>query len=585
MHTGTRLRHLFACLLIFGEPAQPDALWNEFKPHICDDLAHRLRGMRIHDPSPETIYDYGLFLLNKILQKTGHSLNEFPSMPKIVGDWRSISTNPLIMEQMDYAPDELQAILAQNLPSLNHDQRQAYDPIIASVENADGDYFFLSGIAGTGKTFVYNTVSAMLRSQRRIVLCVSSSGISALIMDGGRTAHSMFKIPIDGINATSICSIPKQSFRADLLRQAEALIWDEIGAQHRHAVEAVERTLRDIRSDPRPFGGLTVVLGGDFLQTLPVVVHGTKEDILNSTFRHSPLWNENIRVLFLRQNMRLNQANESAAAFAQWLLDVGNGQAPITIDGKVQLLDGMQVRSAEDLINTIYPGIAFEDQPPPAYFKDRMILAPRNADVGDLNQTILDLMHGDTVTHYSADELIYEAGADPDDHNDIAPEVLRSINSSSLPPGELNLKIGCPVILLRNISPAQGLCNGTRLVVTRMSTRVLEASILGGKHDGEVVMIPRITLIPTASADVVFRFKRRQFPVRLAFSLSINKAQGQSVRHVGLDLRVPVFAHGQLYVALSRVTSQENVKILLPQDSESSVTSNVVYEEILLTPP
>lgn len=80
MHTGTRLRHLFACLLIFGEPAQPDALWNEFKPHICDDLAHRLRGMRIHDPSPETIYDYGLFLLNKILQKTGHSLNEFPSL-------------------------------------------------------------------------------------------------------------------------------------------------------------------------------------------------------------------------------------------------------------------------------------------------------------------------------------------------------------------------------------------------------------------------------------------------------------------------------------------------------------------------
>lgn len=373
--------------------------------------------------------------------------------------------------------------------------------------------------------------------------------------------------------------------RAELLCQAEAIIWDEISAQHRFAVEAVDRTLRDIRSDPRPFGGLTVVLGGDFLQTLPVVLHGSKEDILNATLRRSHLWNENIHLLFLRQNMRLDPANASARGFADWLLKVGNGQAPITVDGNVNLLDGMRMNGIEELISTTYPGIALEDSPPAAYFKDRMILAPRNSDVSDLNQTILDLMPGDAMQHFSTDELLFEAGADPDDQNHIAPEVLRNINSASLPPGELNLKIGCPIILLRNLSPAQGLCNGTQLVVTRMSARVLEASILGGKHDGDIVMIPRITLIPTVSPDIAFRFKRRQFPVRLAFALSINKSQGQSVRHVGLDLRVPVFAHGQLYVALSRVTSRENIKILLPPDAVDSMTSNVVYEEILLHPP
>jgi len=98
-------------------------------------------------------------------------------------------------------------------------------------------------------------------------------------------------------------------------------------------------------------------------------------------------------------------------------------------------------------------------------------------------------------------------------------------------------------------------------------------------------MIPRISLIPTTSTPIAFKFKRRQFPVRLAFALSINKAQGQSVKHVGLDLRVPVFSHGQLYVALSRARQRKNIKVLLPEDSTKPITANVVYEEVLLHPP
>ena len=121
-HTATKLHYLFACLLIFGEPSQPDVLWHEFKPHICDDLTHHLRGIGIHDPSSDTIYDYGLFLFNKILLETGHSLDKFPSMPKCVRNWRVMSTNPLILEQLDYSQDSLQAILDEHLPNLNVDQ-------------------------------------------------------------------------------------------------------------------------------------------------------------------------------------------------------------------------------------------------------------------------------------------------------------------------------------------------------------------------------------------------------------------------------------------------------------------------------
>ncbi|KDR70857.1 hypothetical protein GALMADRAFT_47380, partial [Galerina marginata CBS 339.88] len=90
--------------------------------------------------------------------------------------------------------------------------------------------------------------------------------------------------------------------------------------------------------------------------------------------------------------------------------------------------------------------------------------------------------------------------------------------------------------LLRNLDPAQGLCNGTRLVITKMGGRVLEARVLGGEHDGELVMIPRIAVPSSTTSSHSFRFTRIQFPIRLAFALSINKAQGQSVRHIGIYL-------------------------------------------------
>lgn len=116
-----------------------------------------------------------------------------------------------------------------------------------------------------------------------------------------------------------------------------------------------------------------------------------------------------------------------------------------------------------------------------------------------------------------------------------------------------------------------------------MTERVLEVKLIGGDHHGEIVFIPRITLIPSSSSTgFSFELKRRQFPAKLAFAMSINKAQGQSVKFVGLDLRVPVFSHGQLYVALSRATCGRRVRILLPPDGQTAETKNIVYKEVLL---
>ena len=129
----------------------------------------------------------------------------------------------------------------------------------------------------------------------------------------------MFKIPIESLDSSSICSIAKQSLRVDLLRIAEAVIYDECLMTHRHCFEALDRTFQDLRDCSRPFGGLTMIFGGDFQQILPVVPNGSRADIVDACLRKSYLWN-NMHVLKLRTNMRLQHSPENTS-FAEWLLD------------------------------------------------------------------------------------------------------------------------------------------------------------------------------------------------------------------------------------------------------------------------
>ena len=165
--------------------------------------------------------------------------------------------------------------------------------------------------------------------------------------------------------------------------------------------------------------------------------------------------------------------------------------------------------------------------------------------------------------------------------NSFPVEYLNSLSLSGLPNHQIMLKKGVVIMLLRNINQNIGLCNGTRMVVTQCLKWSIEAKIITGGNMGTRHFIPRFSMSPTDTR-LPFMLRRRQLPISLCFAMTINKSQGQSLSNVGLFIPKPIFSHGQLYVAVSRVTSHNGLKIVIDGSNEqrSNITANIVYKEV-----
>nr|XP_027067673.1 ATP-dependent DNA helicase RRM3-like [Coffea arabica] len=445
------LRNLFAVMLSFCSPSNPKCLWERYVSELSRDYQ---KNSSLTGYTPQYIRMLVLQEISKFLEQMGKSMDDFHLVP-------------------DYIGVTLDQRITKEIETERNIQFTEEDLLLSSKLNAG-----------------------------YIAIAVASSGVSASILPGGRTAHSRFKIPLD-ISGNKSCQVSKQSSTAKLLIEAKLILWDEASMAKKETIEAFDMLLKDIMECDNPFGGKLVVFGGDFRQTLPVIKDATRDVLVQSS----------------------------------------EGREPEDKDGKISLCKDMTIpydgkeASLNRLIESIFGDLNVYSSDPYQII-NRCILSRTNNAVDDVNQLIIDRFPRDPHTYISSDRTLNER--DQGDYEDF----LNSLNPKGLPPHKLILKENCPIILLRNLNLMEGLCNGTRLICRELRHNTICAEIAVGQYRGKRVFLPKIPLQTSDSEKNGIPFKRTQFPVKLCFAMTINKSQGQTLDYVGIYLREPVFSHG-----------------------------------------
>ena len=347
-------------------------------------------------------------------------------------------------------------------------------------------------------------------------------------MDLGRTFHSRLKAPLSP-DPESTLQIRAQSHLAKLVRMSKLVLIDEATMLDCQLLEAMDRTFRDLMQvEDKPFGGKSVILAGDFRQCLPVVQGATRAGTVRHCINQSFLWST-FTLMSLTVNMRVRASGDPALEeFIRWTMSIGDGDSE-----SIAVPDHMETtlitknrpgntlaeeNSMKEFCESVFPDIKdnFENL---AWLEGRAIMAPTNKEVETLNNMVCSWLPGDMERFRSADSLDRS-----DDLINYSIEYLNSLNPSGIPGHILALKHGMPLMLMRNINPKQGLCNGTKLIYDRaLDNKLLVCTVA---ESGKSVLIPRINFPPKVG-EYPFGWQRRQFPVRPAFAMTVNKSQGK----------------------------------------------------------
>ncbi|GJZ46146.1 DNA helicase [Tanacetum coccineum] len=496
--TPEELRFLFSHILLYCDVADPSRLWKEMSYDIPKKVSDKVQIADYH-LNDDSLQGYTVYEIEIILTNCGKSLHSF-SLPPPPQDLLAELANRLLMEERNYNREELAKLKNESIPLLNAEQKQIYDHIINADANNRQALIFVYGHGGTGKTFLWKTIVSSLRCERKIVLAVASSGIASLLLPAGHT--------------------------------------DEAPMNDRHCFKALDRSLRDIVDEPSSLlGGKSVLLGGDFLQTLPVKKGASKIEVIASCIYESVLW-PSFKVFTLKDNMRLARPDISLEerslvnSFASWLLDIGDGKIGEPAEEDPENTSWVHIPPAyclpadeqglSKLIDFIYDQSTLHT-PSATTLQQKAIVCPKNETADIINSKVLDMVPGESTIYISQDEAT-PTGNDGAKTEMLYPiENLNTFKLPGFPPHQLELKVGAPVMLLRNVNIAGGLCNGTRMIVRQLRMKLIEVQIITGTRVGEKVFIHRIPLIHK-DPNLPFFLKRKQFPIKLCYAMTINKS-------------------------------------------------------------
>lgn len=300
-------------------------------------------------------------------------------------------------QSIDFLDDDIQSV-----SSLNAEQLSIFDLIVQKIVAQESGAFFLDVPGGTGKTFLYRALLTYVRRNIGIALAVATFGVASSLLPGGRTAHSRFKLPLD-VDDKSAGYISKQSGLAKMIIECRLIIWDEASMANRHSIETLDATLRDLCDPDLIFGGKIILFGGDFRQTLPIIVRGSRSETIDASLVKYTLW-QNIRKLKLVTNMR----EREDTPFIEFLLRIGEGREPNVYEDSIEIPPSMlipfvdPITSLDDLIQFVYP--SFDYLSVDSFLSiNRVVLTPKNDCVSEINDFLIDRFLGQLKEYISFD--------------------------------------------------------------------------------------------------------------------------------------------------------------------------------------
>ena len=320
-----------------------------------------------------------------------------------------------------------------------------------------------------------------------------------------------------------------------------------------------------------PFGGKAILLSGDFRQTCPVIPGGSRAQVIDACIQSTHLWSN----FEIKRLTRLIQ-NALDPMYADYVNTIGDGAGP-----EIDISFLARTTEKENLISFVFPPIILLD---PLTCLNRGIIVPTNRQVNEYNSIILERVIGEQRQYFAADSLKEASEIGLNIERCTLDYVARQ-TPHGLPPHCLLIKKNAIYRLLRNFSIDRQLVKNVRVVVTELGNRIVTVKVLRDHtaltdENDEEIVLPRITFSHVLSSG--HTLIRRQFPLALAYSTTIHSSQGQTYDKIGIDLTKPVFTHGQLYTALSRIRHRED--ILIRHHPNQTTTTNITFHDILLPP-